>query len=366
VVVPTRHGLPLLRRALTSLLDRLPAAHSSALELIIVDGGSTDGTLDYLRTLAEHRPLKLILTHPAEPFNYARACNRGAQAAVGQYLLLLNNDIELQGEEPWPAVRAALADPRVGVVGAATVQGPGTVAPDWPADGAPYRRVDRPLTGEFWGMRREVYWELGGMDERFAGYGYDELELQYRAQLAHYQLAQVRVEVRHALHATFEARYGAAALKAMEWANYREFARKHGRAIQHLGERLEPFSSQAPPERTVVLAVRDEAAGLRASLAAAAADPGCQSGRVQVVVVDNGSQDETALVLGEYRARLGRCLTVVRLGEPVGRAQAQQLGRARATGEAVRALPPGRWQAAAPAQPAQPGAARLRPEARPQ
>jgi glycosyltransferase involved in cell wall biosynthesis len=344
VVLLTRNGLSFTRRAIASLLDRLSLAPGRTLELIVVDGGSSDGTLDYLRELAALLPLKLILTYPAEPFNYARACNRGARAAVGRYLLLLNNDIELQGEAPWPALRAALAQPRIGVVGAAAVRGTAGPEPDWPAAGPPYRVVERPVSGEFWGMRREVYWELGGMDEAFTGYGCDELDLQYRAQLAHYQRAQVRVAVAHAQHATYGTRYGPAALAAMEAANYWRFARKHGRAIRHRGERMEPFTGQEAPERTVVLAVRDEAAALRASLAAATADAACQAGRVQVVVVDNGSGDETGLVLGEYRGRLGNRLTVVRLGEPVGRRQAQEIGRARAAGATVRMPPPGDWE----------------------
>jgi glycosyltransferase involved in cell wall biosynthesis len=341
VVMPTRNGLPFTRRAITSLLARIPPARRHEVELIFVDGRSTDGTLEHLRRLAQNWPVKLIVTHPAEPFNYSRACNRGAQAAVGQYLLLLNNDIELQSENPWEALRAALADPRVGVVGAATVRGLAARDPEWPPGAPLYRLVNRPVTGEFWGMRREVYWELGGMDEAFAGYGCDELDFQFRAQLAHYHLALARVSVHHDLHRTFGPRHGLAAMAAMEWENYRVFARKHGRAIQHLGGRMEPFTSQGVPELSIVIAAQDEAARLRESLEAAARDPGCRAGRVQVVVVDNGSRDETALVLAEYRQRLPGCLTVVRLEEPVGRARAQQIGQARAIGRAVRVVQPG-------------------------
>jgi glycosyltransferase involved in cell wall biosynthesis len=344
VVILTRNGLPLTRRAVTSLLARTPPARRQSLELIFVDGGSTDGTLEYIRALAESGPVKLLLTHPAEPFNYARACNRGARAAVGRCLLLLNNDIELRSPEPWEALRAALADPRVGVVGAALVRGPARREPAWAPGAPPYRRVDRPVSGEFWGMRREVYWELGGMDEAFAGYGCDELDFQYRALLAHYHLAVARISVHHEPHSTFGMRYDAAALRAMEWENYWRFARKHGRAIQHLAGRMEPFTSQRGPELSVVITAQDEAEGVRASLAAAAEDARCRAGRLQVVVVDNGSGEETGLVLGEYRQRLGGCLTVVAVGERVGRGRAEALGRARAIGRAVRILRPGDWE----------------------
>jgi glycosyltransferase involved in cell wall biosynthesis len=225
VVMPTRNGLPATQRAVASLLARLSPADRRAVEFVFVDGASTDGTLAYFRALAQSWPVKLILTHPAEPFNYSRACNRGARAAVGQSLLFLNNDIELQGEAPWAALRAALADPRVGVVGAAPVRGLAPPEPAWEPGAPPYRRVNRPLTGEFWGMRREVYWELGGMDEAFAGYGCDELDFQFRALEAQYHLAQVRVAVQHAGQRTFAPRYGPAALRAMEQDNYRLFTR---------------------------------------------------------------------------------------------------------------------------------------------
>jgi GT2 family glycosyltransferase len=197
------------------------------------------------------------------------------------------------------------------------------------------------MIGAFWGMRREVYWELGGLDERFAGYGCEELDFQFRAQVAHYRLALARVDVRHELHATFETLYSAQALEALEMRNRQRFAQKHGRPILAHGIWLEPFASQGRVEETVVIAARNEAAALRVTLDAAAADAGCRAGRVQVVVVDEGSEDETAEVLEEYRGRLGPGLTVIRLEEAVGRARAQALGKARAIGPRVRLLAPG-------------------------
>lgn len=350
LVMLTRNQLPLTRRAVGSLLDRFLAGQRHAVELIFVDGCSTDGTLDYYRSLAEAYPVKVIVTHPSEPFNYASACNRGAQVAGGKYLFLLNNDIELRSEDPVTPLRAALEDPRVGVVGATSIWSAAHRDPRWTAASPPYLLIDRPVTGDFWGMRREVFWELGGVDESFSGYGYDELDFQYRAQLAHYHLALARVQVHHDVHGTFDAVYGPEGRERMAQSNRRRFERKHRRVIHSVGTRMEPHSSHSLPDLSVVLVARDEAARVRETLARAYEDAGCREGRVQIVVVDNGSTDDTPLVMEEYRLRLPYCLTVVPLPEPILPARARRIGQARAVGRAVRVLQPGEWkESAAPA-----------------
>jgi len=344
LVIMTRNGLDLTRRAMTSLLGRVPTDRRDGIEFIFVDGCSTDGTLDYIRALADTHPVKLIVTHPSELFNYARACNLGATAAVGKYLFLLNNDIELHSEDPWEPLRAALEDPKVGVVGASTVWNQDHRDPEWESGSPPYLYVNRPVTGEFWGARREVYWELGGMDEAFAGYGYDELDFQFRAQRAHYHLALARVQVYHAAHGTFGPIYGSEAMEQMAEKNRWVFYWKHKRTTYEIGERIEPFASHRPPEVSMVVVVQDQGPLLRETLAHAARDAACLKGGVQVVVVDNASTDDTALAVEEARLRLPRCLTSIRLSKVCSLEYARQIGRARATGKTIRELRPGDWE----------------------
>lgn len=59
-------------------------------ELIIVDNGSNDGTVEYLKTL---KNIKLILNK--ENAGYSRGNNQGIEAAQGEYIGFLNNDILL-------------------------------------------------------------------------------------------------------------------------------------------------------------------------------------------------------------------------------------------------------------------------------
>lgn len=67
-------------------------------EIIMVDNGSTDGSLDMLGKLKKEDPffaeMKLILNK--SNLGFAKANNKGIKAAKGKYILLLNSDTEIR------------------------------------------------------------------------------------------------------------------------------------------------------------------------------------------------------------------------------------------------------------------------------
>jgi len=83
VVIPTLNRLPMLKRCLQSLRDHAP----DCTELIVVDGGSTDGTRDFL---AEQKGVHTILEDG--PQGMVRAVNKGFRAADREYTMWLNDD----------------------------------------------------------------------------------------------------------------------------------------------------------------------------------------------------------------------------------------------------------------------------------
>ena len=113
VVIVSWNTRALLNACLLAVEQAACAAAPLAVEVIVVDNGSTDGSVELVRT----RFLGVRLIENAENAGFAQANNQGIAAATGEALLLLNSDAFLP--------RGALADmarfldehPQAGAVG---------------------------------------------------------------------------------------------------------------------------------------------------------------------------------------------------------------------------------------------------------
>ena len=106
VITPVRNGMPWLRET----LDSIRAQNYKPLELVMVDDGSTDGTLDYLHSLngLVSRLLRLDGLGPAA------ARNAGIQASSSEFIAFLDaDDLWPPGILP-PLSRALAANPPAG------------------------------------------------------------------------------------------------------------------------------------------------------------------------------------------------------------------------------------------------------------
>jgi GT2 family glycosyltransferase len=108
VIVVNWNGLAYLPECLGSL-----AAQSyPALEIVVVDNGSTDGSLEYLR--GSHGWRVGLVESPAN-LGFAGGTNLGIRAAKGTYLALINNDAAADARWVEALVAAAESDPRIGM-----------------------------------------------------------------------------------------------------------------------------------------------------------------------------------------------------------------------------------------------------------
>lgn len=86
VIIPAHNKVEVTYYALSALL----AAHNKAsFEVIVVDDASTDETAQL-----EEIVTGITIIRNEEPQRFIRACNAGANAARGEYVVLLNNDTE--------------------------------------------------------------------------------------------------------------------------------------------------------------------------------------------------------------------------------------------------------------------------------
>ena len=87
IVIPAHNKVEVTYLALCSLLI---APNDASFEVIVVDDASTDET-----TELEDIVSGITVLHNEEPQRFIRACNAGAEMARGDYIVLLNNDVEV-------------------------------------------------------------------------------------------------------------------------------------------------------------------------------------------------------------------------------------------------------------------------------
>jgi GT2 family glycosyltransferase/Flp pilus assembly protein TadD len=188
IIIPTWNKVDLTMQCLTALASN---TGNVSFEVIIVDNGSTDGTQEYLSTVGGD--VQLVLNK--ENLGFAKACNQGARAARGKYLVFLNNDTIPQPGWLSSLVSEVDAHPEVGIVGSkllypdGTVQHAGVVrdsqhllpyhiyksfAGDHPA--VNQRREFQIVTAACLLIRRALFEEVGGFDEAYVN-GFEDADL---------------------------------------------------------------------------------------------------------------------------------------------------------------------------------------------
>lgn len=117
IVVLAFNGCETLTRpCVESLLANTPAG---SYELILVDNASSDSTPEYFRQLAsQHSFIKLRLN--AENKGYAGGNNDGIRLATGRYIVLLNNDTLVGPGWLAPMLQRLEATPEIGLLGPVT------------------------------------------------------------------------------------------------------------------------------------------------------------------------------------------------------------------------------------------------------
>jgi len=185
VVIPTRDKRLLLERTVAAL--RAQDLGGRAWEVVVVNDGSTDDTAVALaRLAAETGPPVRVVTPPSN-VGRAAARNLGWRQAAGQWVLFLDDDI-LAPPGLLAAHLAVLAeDPRRGTIGPAVTDAAIADAPHFHyldsrgvaklAGGAAPARY---FVTQNAAVPRVALAAVGGFDEGFSGYGFEDMDLGFR------------------------------------------------------------------------------------------------------------------------------------------------------------------------------------------
>jgi GT2 family glycosyltransferase len=249
IVMVTFNNLLYTRLCLTTLLANTT---ESCYELIVVDNASADDTVSYLHAVARENPHVTVIANDHNR-GFAEASNQGLERATGDVLVLLNNDTMLP--PGWLAgLERHLNDPAIGLVGPVTnrICNEAQIAAPYDTYGGLLRfsrarqRSATPILHDLrmlamfcLALRREVFAQVGPLDEQFEMGTLEDEDYSRRVRAAGYRVVCTEdVFVHHFDKASFGNLATGEYQRLLE-VNRRRFERKWGVAWEPYRRRPE-------------------------------------------------------------------------------------------------------------------------------
>lgn len=162
IVIPARNEAETIECALASVVRQ--AWPLDQLEVVVVDNGSTDGTDRVVRRFARRHPaLRVRVVREPRP-GVSRARNRGACAARGRILLFLDADSRLS-PTMIPTVLAHLHSGEAAMSLRVVADSPDLLDRAF-FFLATWLKERMRVPTQLCAVRRDVFWAVGGFDER--------------------------------------------------------------------------------------------------------------------------------------------------------------------------------------------------------
>lgn len=114
IIIPNKDQKEILERCIESIIQKTDYKNY---EIIIVENNSTTNEIfEYYKTIEQRENIRVVIWK--DKFNYSAINNFGVKYANGEYLLFLNNDIEVIRENWLSEMLANVQRKEVGIVGA--------------------------------------------------------------------------------------------------------------------------------------------------------------------------------------------------------------------------------------------------------
>ena len=116
IVIPSKDNPGVLSTCVHSILE---ASTYRNFEIIVIDNGSSEKNKERIHLMLSQMQEECRFRYIYEPmeFNFSAMCNKGAELAKGDYILLLNDDIEIIQEDWLDKMLEKAMLPHVGAVG---------------------------------------------------------------------------------------------------------------------------------------------------------------------------------------------------------------------------------------------------------
>lgn len=205
LLIPTRNKLDILKPCVESILEKTSYKN---FEIIILDNQSTDpDILDWFQGVQANNQVKVIRYD--HPFNYSAINNFGVLYAKGSIIGLINNDVEVISANWLTEMVTHACRQAIGCVGAklyysnGQIQHAGVILGVGHVAGHAHRFAERDAEGYFERLklvqnysavtgacllvRREIYEQVGGLNEQDLPIAYNDVDFCLRVHAAGYR-----------------------------------------------------------------------------------------------------------------------------------------------------------------------------------
>jgi GT2 family glycosyltransferase len=198
VVIPNYNGKDLIEKNLPKVLAELKNFDLGKTEVIVVDDASTDGSVSFLNGLPKDQNLKILVNE--KNLGFSPTVNKGVKSANGEIIILLNTDIYPEKNFLEPLL-SHFKDEAVFAVGCLdkSIEGEKTVLRgrglgDWKRGFLVHRRGEIDKTNTLWvsggssAFRKTIWDKLGCLNELFAPFYWEDIDISYRALKSGYKV----------------------------------------------------------------------------------------------------------------------------------------------------------------------------------